>query len=263
MLMKQINDDQGLIGGPIEILERNYNFGNQEQSEQKARESERLALLGTKALIFAHEVANPLTGISTSLQLVQSEFERREFNDSFLTDTLHSVLREIDRLGSLLNEFRSLARPPSLDLKSTCLRTIIQEVLALENIAYRAAGVTVKVEFENGLPPVEVDAGKMKQVILNLCKNGVEAMREGGCLALKAYRLGPTVVLEVSDDGIGVPEGVNIFELFKTTKTAGSGLGLPLVQQIVSAHKGTINYTSDSRHKTTFAVRLPAATCAV
>jgi signal transduction histidine kinase len=212
------------------------------------------------ASIFAHEVANPLTGISISLQLVESEFERQKFDDSLLRETLQGVMREIDRLGSLLNEFRSLARPLSLDLKSTCLRTIIQEVLAVQRLAYQAAGITVEVEFETGLPAIEMDAAKMKQVILNLCKNSVEAMGQGGCLTLKAYRAGQAVVLEISDDGIGVPDGVDIFELFKTTKSSGSGLGLPLVQQIVSAHNGTINYTNNPGHGTTFAVRLPAIT---
>jgi PAS domain S-box-containing protein len=251
---------QSLNGGPMEILEVNYNLADKKQSGQKARESERLALLGTMAAVFAHEVANPLTGISAALQFVESEFEGKKFNDPFLRDTVHGVVREIQRLGSLLNEFRSLALPQTLDLKLTCLKTIIQEVLAVENRAYRAAGITVKVEFENRLPAIELDAAKMKQVILNLCKNGVEAMREGGCLRLKAYRAGQTMVLEITDDGIGIPEGVNVFELFKTTKAGGSGLGLPLVQQIVSAHNGTINYTSNPGHGTTFTVRLPAAT---
>jgi signal transduction histidine kinase len=99
----------------------------------------------------------------------------------------------------------------------------------------------------------------MKQVILNLCKNAVEAMQNGGSLTIKAYRTGQSVLLEIRDDGIGVPKGVNIFELFKTTKPSGSGLGLPLVQQIVSAHNGTINYTSDAGRGTTFTIRLPAA----
>jgi len=177
-----------------------------------------------------------------------------------LRDTVHGAMREIDRLGSLLKEFRSLALPQTLDLRLTDLEGIIQEILAVEKIAYRAAGITVKLAFENGLPAIELDAAKMKQAILNLCKNAIEAMGKGGCLTFKAYRAGPMVVLEISDSGIGVPEGLNIFELFKTTKVGGGGLGLSLVQQIVSAHNGTINYTTDAGHGTTFTVRLPAAT---
>jgi PAS domain S-box-containing protein len=251
---------QSLNGGPMEILEVNYNLSDKRQSGEKARESERLVLLGTMAAVFAHEVANPLTGLSASLQFVQSELDTKKLGDTFLRDTVRAARQEIDRLGSLLDEFRSLALPQTLDLRLTDLATIIREVLAIQKMAYRAGGITVKLEFENGLPAIELDAAKMKQVILNLCKNAIEAMQNGGSLTIKAYRTGQSVLLEIRDDGIGVPKGVNIFELFKTTKPSGSGLGLPLVQQIVAAHNGTINYTSDAGRGTTFTIRLPAAT---
>jgi signal transduction histidine kinase len=241
----------------MEILEVNYNLTDKKQPGQKTRERERLALLGTMAAVFAHEVANPLTGVSASLQFVENEFKKKKF-DPFLRDTIQGAMREIKRLGSLLNEFRSLALPQTLDLELTDLKKVIQEVLAVQEPAYRTAGIAVKLELENDLPAIELDAAKMKQAILNLCKNGIEAMRGGGCLTLKAYRAGQMVILEISDDGVGVPEGVNVFELFKTTKAGGSGLGLPIVQQIVSAHNGTINYTTDAGHGTTFRVRLPA-----
>ena len=82
---------------------------------------------------------------------------------------------------------------------------------------------------------------------------------DGGGLTVKVYRSEPMVVLEINDNGIGVPHGVNIFELFKTTKRCGSGLGLPIAQQIVAAHNGTIDYTTEAGHGTTFKVCLPAA----
>src|SRR4029077_13473345 len=95
------------------------------------------------------------------------------------------------------------------------------------------------------------------QVILNLCKNAVEAMPQGGCLTLKVYRNEPTVVLEISDTGIGIPENLNKFELFKTTQPGGGGIGLSVVRQIVSAHNGTITCTSESGRGTTFKVVFP------
>ena len=103
------------------------------------------------------------------------------------------------------------------------------------------------------------DADKIKQVILNLCKNAVEAMPDGGCLILRGYHSGQMAVLEISDSGVGIPEGMNIFEWFKTTKPDGSGLGLPLVQQIVSAHNGTIEYSTERGRGTTFRIYLPVA----
>ena len=226
-------------------------------SEQRPRETERLALLGTMAAVFAHEAGNPLAGILLSLKCVESQLEKQKINDSSLISTIRGAIGEIDRLGSLLKEFRSLVPEQTLDLKCTDLVKIAEEALALEMIAYRAAGITVKFAFEDALPLVRLDTAKIKQVILNLCRNAVEAMPNGGCLTLKGYHSRGMVVLEVSDDGIGVPDHVNVFELFKTTKPGGTGLGLPLVQQIVSAHDGTIAYKSKPGRGATFKVSLP------
>ena len=240
----------------MEILEVNYNVTDGKEVAHKAQETERLALMGTMAAVFAHEVANPLTGLSASLRFVESDLEKKNFDISSLRATVQGAMREVDRLVSLLNEFRSLALPQSLDLKLTDVQEIIEEILASEKLAYRTAGITIKTDFES-LPLIRMDSAKMKQVVLNLCKNAIEAMREGGCLMVKVYRSDLMVVLEISDNGIGVPHGVNIFELFKTTKPSGGGLGLAVVQQIVSAHNGTINYTTEVGRGTTFKVCLP------
>jgi two-component system sensor histidine kinase HydH len=101
---------------------------------------------------------------------------------------------------------------------------------------------------------------EITQVLLNLYKNAAEAMPEGGRLTVCAFQSGTRVCLAVSDTGTGVPEGVNIFEPFVTTKTGGTGLGLAIVQQIVAAHGGTITYTSTPDQGTTFTLALPAAT---
>ena len=227
------------------------------RSEQQSQETERLALLGTMAAVFAHEAGNPLAGILLSLKCVESQLDKQQANDPSLISTIRGAIGEIGRLGSLLKEFRSLVPEQTLDLKCTDLVKIAEEALALEMIAYRAAGITVKFAFEDALPLVRLDTAKIKQVILNLCRNAVEAMPDGGCLTLKCYHSRGRLVLEVSDDGVGVPDDVNIFELFKTTKPGGTGLGLPLVQQIVSAHDGTIAYKSKPGRGATFKVSLP------
>jgi signal transduction histidine kinase len=210
------------------------------------------------ASVFAHEVANPLTALSSALQFVQNALERKEF-DSPLRAVVHGALQEIDRLGSLLTDFRGIAHPRIAALKRTDLVKNAQEALACQLEAYRALGITVQLQFNDLLPPVMADGDKIKQVILNLCKNAVEAMPDGGCLTLNGHLADQMVVLEISDSGVGIPEGVNIFELFKTTKPDGSGLGLPLVQQIVSAHHGTIEYSTEPGRGTTFRIYLPLA----
>jgi signal transduction histidine kinase len=225
----------------------------------RAQESERLALLGISAATFAHEVANPLSAIFGALQFIKSELEGKHLNSPVLTTTVLGAIQEVDRLCLLLNEFRALALPQHLDLQSTDIKEVIEEVLAIQMRIYAAAGCSVRLEFENDLPPVTLDTAKMKQVILNLCNNAIEAMPEGGCLTLKSYHSGQAIVLEIGDTGVGVPEDMDVFELFKTTKIGGTGLGLPIVQQIISAHNGTINYTTAPGHGTTFKISLSAA----
>lgn len=225
----------------------------------RAQESERLALLGISAAAFAHEVANPLSAIFCALQFVKNELDGKHVNSPVLITTVAGVMQEVDRLGLLLNEFRALALPQNLDLQSTDIKRVIEEVLAIQMRIYAAAGCSVRLEFENDLPPVTLDTAKMKQVILNLCNNAIEAMPEGGCLTLRSYHSGQAIVLEIGDTGMGVPEDMDVFALFKTTKAGGSGLGLPIVQQIISAHNGTINYTTEPGHGTTFKISLPAA----
>src|SRR5436309_15990587 len=107
------------------------------------------------------------------------------------------------------------------------------------------------------LPLITADHEKLKQVLLNLCKNAAEAMPQGGTLTVRAHNSGDWVRLEVSDTGVGIPAGVDIFEPFTTTKPQGSGLGLTIVRQIVAAHRGTLTYHSVPGQGTTFTLVLP------
>jgi len=225
--------------------------------DQQVQENERLSLLGNKSAVFGHELANSLTVISSSLQFVEMDLERKQVDDPALLAVIQGAVGEVYRLDSLLNEFRFPARFQICDLICCDLVKIVEEILALQMLVCRAAGIIVKFEFEDAVPQLRLDTAKIKQVILNLCKNAVEAMPQGGCLTLKVYRTEPTVVLEIIDNGIGMPENLNKFELFKTTKPGGSGIGLSVVRQIVSAHNGTITCTSESGRGTTFKVVFP------
>jgi two-component system, NtrC family, sensor histidine kinase HydH len=226
---------------------------HQKHSRQQAQVRRFTTVLNTTAALFAHEVASPLQGMSASLQLMESGLQTN--HDAVLT--MRTFRREVDRLIILLNEFRSASVPRSLNLKSSDIRKVVQEALAIQLIVYRNAGVNVGFDFEDGLPTVEFDVSKIKQVILNLCKNALDAMPQGGDLNIRCYSLGASVILEIADTGIGMPAGLDPFTLFKTTKLSGSGLGLPIVEQIVLAHNGTIEYTSEPGRGTTFKIVLP------
>jgi signal transduction histidine kinase len=225
---------------------------------QEAQRRDRLALLGTSAVVFAHEVGNPLHAIFGALEFIETELRRRQIVDPVFIAMIEGAMRETNRLRALLGQFRSLANGQNLDLQFVDLAKIVEEVLALQRLEYPAVGIVVKLECEKSLPLVMLDRAKITQAIVNLCKNAVEAMPDGGCLTIRVFLAGHTVVMEIADTGVGVPDGVHAFQLFITTKPDGSGLGLPVVQQIVSAHKGTISYVTELGRGTTFTVILPA-----
>jgi signal transduction histidine kinase len=151
-----------------------------------------------------------------------------------------------------------LARPRQLDLSPTHLPQLVTEFLAAHTAEYAEQEIVVEQEFPPDVPMVMADSGKLKQALLNLCKNAVEAMAEGGTLTIRGYHFAGLVSLEITDTGVGIPDDVNIFQLFKTTKDYGTGLGLMIVRQIISAHQGTISYRSAPGKGTTFTVSLPA-----
>ena len=222
----------------------------------KLQESERLAAVGTTAAVFAHEIGNPLNGISSTLQLLQMQ-ARKDAANAWLAPTLNDLLKEVFRLGALLDDFRALARPNQLDLQPTNLSELVRELLGTQSAQYTESGVVIELELPADLPTVVVDARRLKQAILNLCKNAVEAMPEGGKLTLRCYSANRQVSVEITDTGIGIPDGFHVFELFKTTKHHGTGLGLAIVRQVVSAHQGTISYHSVPGKGTTFIISLP------
>jgi PAS domain S-box-containing protein len=225
------------------------------QLEKTIREHDRLAAMGATAAVFAHEVGNPLNGISTTVQMLQRHFNKQ--NDSYASSTLIELQQEIQRLSSLLHDFRSLSRPRDLNLMRIDLAWVAEEVLTAHALEFSELHVEVKKDFPATLLAVTADEERIKQVLLNLCKNAVEAMPNGGTLTLRGYLAGENICLEIADTGVGIAEGVDIFELFTTTKPSGTGVGLALVRQMISAHGGTITYVSEPNQGTTFFLLLP------
>jgi signal transduction histidine kinase len=139
------------------------------ESEQLLRERDRLAILGTTAAVFAHEIGNPLNGVSTSLQIL-SQMLRGSNHDPVLVETVDLSRQELQRLTALLNDYRAFARPKNVQIKPANLQQIVEEVLAPTINHYTEQGIKLALEFDQDLPLVPVDPEKIKQVILNLCK---------------------------------------------------------------------------------------------
>ena len=229
------------------------------RSEEKMSESRRLAVMGATAAVLAHEIANPLNGISTTVQVMQRYLSsrREESADNFLATNLADLKTEIDRLGALLNDFRSLARAPQLHVLPLDLRTLVAEVMKMFSSEAEQFRILMTQEFPAELPLINADSERLKQIFLNLFKNATEAMPSGGKLSVNAFPQAQNLVINVSDTGSGIPEGVDIFQPFTTTKPNGSGLGLSVVRELLSAHGATISYTSKKGEGTTFQIVLP------
>jgi signal transduction histidine kinase len=158
----------------------------------------------------------------------------------------------------LLFDFRTLSMQERYNFKPISLTSVIEELCASEGAKFDALGIRVKLELNPELPQILADAGKVKQVLLNLCKNAEEAMPKGGTLAVRAYPSSGGVNLELADTGVGLPQDFDLERPFKTTKPTGTGLGLVIVRQIVARHQGVLSYRSEPEGGTTFTVSFPA-----
>jgi two-component system sensor histidine kinase HydH len=227
-------------------------------TEKEAQDRKSPAELRLTASLFAHEVANSLNGIFACLRLLDLKAQDQGFGDPELKSLVESATEEIKRLGSLLKDFRSFVQPQDYDLEPTDLRKIIDEVIAEDRLLYESNGVRLKCEFPDTLLPMMLDQEKIKQAILSICKNAVEAMPSGGVLTFLGYESEGRIFLEISDTGAGIPKGLEVFEPFITTKPLGGGLGLAIASQIISAHNGTVNYVSDPGKGTTFKIGMLA-----
>ena len=226
-----------------------------QQREEALKETARLTALAETASIFAHEVANPLNGISTMLQML---LRGKEGQDPESCEMLQDALSEISRLGNLLQEFRTFARPETITPEPLDFKELVKEVLSTEALEYSKRGIRVEQEFDSDSLSLKADRQKLKQVLLNLFKNAVEAMPQGGTLKIRGYRRGQQVLIDICDTGTGIPEGTEVFNAFTTTKPMGTGLGLPIVKKIVSAHGGRVTYQNQPGQGTVFTLSLPA-----
>jgi PAS domain S-box-containing protein len=224
---------------------------------QKLREKEHFAAIGNAASLLAHEIGNPLNGISATAQLIEHFLSRGNLPVEHAMSSVHDLKSEIGRLTRLLTEFKKIAGPQKLALAPIDVPRLLHELVGIiEQRGYKQK-IEVSIECEPELPLLNGDEDKIRQALLNVLDNAVEAMPHGGRLEIKAYRCGDSVGIDIIDTGVGIPENLKVFDLFSSTKPYGIGLGLFVVQQIVLAHDGDITYSSAPGKGTTFRFTIP------
>ena len=228
--------------------------------EEQAQEAERMAYVGTLASGLAHEIRSPLNSLSLNMQMLEEE--ARESGESASQKRLLAITRsELRRLEGLATDFLAYARPQALNVQKTAAIDLLhkaRDVLAGE---IRLRGVSCEVEDRSAGAMVEVDAGQINQLLLNLIQNALAAMAEvdrAGELRLVARRDERGVNLEVIDNGPGVPDEVRrrMFDLFYSNRKGGTGLGLAIVQRIAESHGAEVEVDTAADRGTTVRLRL-------
>ena len=234
-------------------------YDHLKDAQQRVLQNERMALLGTFASGLAHEVRNPLNSIALQLSLLERRIAGVEPRLMEQLSELVGVIREeIRRLDALVGDFLFFSRTSRIQLQATDLDALVDEVTRLLRPEARSAGVTLRRQRIGApVPSLEADPEKLKQVVINLVRNAIEAMPDGGAVSLESGQRDGHALVVVRDNGPGLPDRVDIFQLFVTTKPKGTGLGLSIAQQIVLAHGGEIKAASEPGKGATFEVSLP------
>lgn len=240
-----------------ELIEKLKQEGQErERLEGEIRQTERVTALGHMSAGLAHEIRNPLGIMKVSIQLLAQE----KVDDGVVTEYCRVLLEECERLNRLVSEFLSFARPIELVRERMTLGRLLDEGVSLLNPAFRQHNIVLKqVRGQVDEEEVEVDPDQIKQVILNILLNAIDAQGEGGAIQLEGVQQEGYVGFAVSDEGPGIsPDAMPyIYDPFFTTKEKGTGLGLSVVHRILDQHGGKISTENRSARGVRVEILLP------
>jgi signal transduction histidine kinase len=231
--------------------------GEREKLRQTLQ-AERLAAVRTLVSGLAHEIRNPLNAAQLQLDVLESRVERGQTDEASLLPVVVTVRDELRRLGNLLNDLLSFARPPALELSRVDLNGLLKELAESERTKADGTGVAVELELDPAAGQVEVDAKRIREAVGNLVENAIEAAGRGGRVWLRSRAADGDglVSIEIEDDGPGFPAGAAIFDVFYSTKPEGTGLGLPIAHRTATDHGGTLRGAA-AGGRTRFVLKLP------
>ncbi len=262
-LLKRVGDHLGRLNAALQenqaylearIAERTREL---EESQAHVLHQEKMAAFGLLAAGIAHEVGNPLTSISSLVQMLQ-----RRNADEYSREKLALVSGQLQRIQTTLRELVNFSRPVRLERSRVALADILDEALNIAKYYQRTKGRIIEPVVPAGLPTLHGVRDQLVQVFLNLVLNAIDATGKGGRIRLGVERHDGAVEVTVSDDGAGIaPEHAGrLFQPYFTTKKNGTGLGLFVTRQLVAEHGGTVDFTSRPGAGTVFRVRLPVPT---
>ncbi|HQX50111.1 MAG TPA: ATP-binding protein [Planctomycetaceae bacterium] len=230
-----------------------------EQQERQRLQAENTEL-ATLAGGLAHEIRNPLSTIGMNLELLAEELEGDESQRARrMLQRISNLQGECRNLEEILNAFLQFARAGELHLEEDNLNTIVTDYIGFLEPQANSMEVELRPHLDTNLPLVMLDRSLMRQALINLCRNAIEAMPEGGSIDILTRTRDNQVVLEIIDTGKGMDEKTRaqMFLAFFSTRSGGSGLGLPTVRRIVKAHHGQIVCESEPGKGTRFSITLP------
>jgi two-component system sensor histidine kinase HydH len=249
-------DEEKKFNGAVAVI---HDVTELKKYEEEAKRKERLSALGNLAAGVAHEIRNPLNAISITAQRLKSEFVPQKGKEEY-SFFIKTVLDEIKRLDSIINQFLSLAKAQKLNLVPTDMNRFLNEVVNLVELEAKEKNIHITRDIAD-LPQTRIDPDEMKKALLNIMLNGIHATPSGGTLNINAYLNDSQrdVLIKIKDSGMGIPKEnlSKIFQPYFSTKEKGAGLGLSIAYRIISDHKGKIEVESELGKGTIFTVTLP------
>ncbi len=254
--MDFIHDDYTRIG--LGVLVTLHDLESVAEIESELELSRRMAAIGRLTSGVGHEVKNPINAIVVHLELLKNKLGGANPGAERHLDVIDNEIRRLDRVVQTLVDF---SRPVELQLSEQDLRQVIGDVVTLSDAEFSMRNVTLFSRFPPKPLMAKIDADLLKQAVLNVIQNGAQAMPEGGRLDVILEESYKAAILRISDQGPGIPEEIRgkIFDLYFTTKTGGSGIGLAMTYRILQLHHGSIEVESKPDRGTEFRLRIPLA----
>jgi len=229
-------------------------------AQQELLVAERMATVGRLSLKVAHEVRNPIAAIELNAEMLQDIVRGHPGSDMDEATGLVAAIRDqVTTLDALTEEYLAFARFPKPHFEDESINHLLEELAAFVRPVATRQGLTIHVATDPAVPLLEIDRALLRQAILNLVKNAMEALSRGGALTIESRCDGDAVEIAVSDTGGGITleVGQHLFEPFFTTKPQGTGLGLSITRQIIEEHGGDLAWRNREGAGATFVIRLP------